>query len=197
MSGVSFGILRDPSASIPFVMSLAALALVVGVLVTVGVTHEADEGTPARVWQLLMAGQLPLVAYFAIKWLPRRPSQALFVLALQAAAGVAAAAPVFLLELSRCGQGQLIVDAGSIEEASTPRRALSRSRQVGAGHPGPREPRRGDGGPYPSSRSALRGQPRRADGGPQRAGNTSNRRRPRSHASRYTSIGRSRPLTAF
>ena len=91
--------LRDPSAFAPIVMSLAALALIVGVLVTVGVTHEADEGTPARVWQLLMAGQLPVVAYFAIKWLPRRRREALFVLALQAAAGVAAAAPVFMLHL--------------------------------------------------------------------------------------------------
>jgi hypothetical protein len=91
--------LRDPSAFVPIMMSLAALALVVGVLATVGVTRHADEGTPARVWQLLMAGQIPVIAYFAIKWLRRRPREALFVLALQAAAGIAAAAPVFLLEL--------------------------------------------------------------------------------------------------
>jgi len=34
--------LRDPSAFVPIVMSLAALALVVGVLATVGVTREAE-----------------------------------------------------------------------------------------------------------------------------------------------------------
>src|SRR5260221_12415434 len=87
-------ILRDPSAFVPIVMSLAAMALVVGVLVTVGVTPQADEGTPARVWQLLMAGQVPVIAYFAIKWLPRRPREALYVLVLQAGAGVAAAPPL-------------------------------------------------------------------------------------------------------
>jgi hypothetical protein len=80
-------------------MSVSALALVVGLLATVGVTREPDEGTAARVWQLLMAGQLPVIGYFAIKWLPLRPLEALLVLVLQAAAGIAAAAPVFLLGL--------------------------------------------------------------------------------------------------
>lgn len=80
-------------------MSLAALALVISHIATVGVAREADEGTAAHLWQLLMAGQIPVIAFFAIRWLPRRPRQALAVLALQAAAGVAAAAPVFLLGL--------------------------------------------------------------------------------------------------
>jgi hypothetical protein len=39
------------------------------------------------------------VAFFAIKWLPQAPRQALTVLALQAIAGLAALAPVFLLGL--------------------------------------------------------------------------------------------------
>ena len=47
--------------------------------------------------QILMAAQIPLVAYFAIKWLPQAPKQALLVLALQAVAGLAAIASVFLL----------------------------------------------------------------------------------------------------
>jgi uncharacterized membrane protein HdeD (DUF308 family) len=99
MPDVRATMLRDPSAFVPIVMSLAALAMVVGVLATVGVARQPDEGAPARVWQLLMAGQLPVIAYFAIKWVPRRPRDALFVLAVQAAAVIAAAAPVFLLEL--------------------------------------------------------------------------------------------------
>lgn len=99
MPDVRATMLRDPSAFVPIVMSLAALALVVGVLATVGVARQPDEGTPARVWQLLMAGQLPVIAYFAIKWVPRRPRDALFVLAVQAASVIAAVAPVFLLEL--------------------------------------------------------------------------------------------------
>ena len=99
MSRVKARTFRQPSAFVPIAMSLAALALVVGLIATVGVTGEADEGAAAHIWQLLMAGQLPVIAYFAITWLPRRPAEALVVLALQAGSGVAAAAPVFLLGL--------------------------------------------------------------------------------------------------
>jgi len=91
--------LKQPSAFIPLAMSLAALVLVISHIATVGVAREADEGTAAHLWQLLMAGQIPVIAFFAIRWLPRRPRHALVVLALQAASGVAAAAPVFLLGL--------------------------------------------------------------------------------------------------
>jgi hypothetical protein len=80
-------------------MSLAALALVLGHIAIYGGARQADEGTAARLWQLLMAGQIPVIAFFAIKWLPRDPTPALFVLVLQLVAGLAAAAPVFLLKL--------------------------------------------------------------------------------------------------
>ncbi len=99
MAGVIATTLKQPSAFIPLVMSLAALAVLVGHIVFVGVAREADEGTAAHLWQLLMAGQIPVIAYFAITWLPRRPREVLLVLALQVAAWVAAAAPVYLLEL--------------------------------------------------------------------------------------------------
>jgi hypothetical protein len=46
-----------------------------------------------------MAAQIPIVGFFAIKWLPRTPSQALLVLALQGGAALAALAPVFFLNL--------------------------------------------------------------------------------------------------
>ena len=91
--------LKQPSALTPIAMSLAALALVISHIAAVGVAREADEGAAAHLWQLLMTGQIPVIALFAIKWLPRHPRQALFVLALQAVAGVAAAAPVFILGL--------------------------------------------------------------------------------------------------
>jgi hypothetical protein len=91
--------LRRPSALIPLAMSLAALSLVLGHIAVSGVAREADEGTAAHLWQLLMAGQIPVIAYFAIAWLPRAPRQALLTLAAQAVAMLAAAAPVFLLGL--------------------------------------------------------------------------------------------------
>ena len=46
-----------------------------------------------------MGGQLPLLAFFLIKWLPRAPKAALSVLALQILAALAAMAPVYLLGL--------------------------------------------------------------------------------------------------
>jgi hypothetical protein len=94
---LDFATLTRPSALIPVVMSLAALLVVLGHIVVFGTARQADEGAAAHLWQLLMAGQLPVIAFFAIKWFPRTPGPALLVLALQASAGLAAAAPVFLL----------------------------------------------------------------------------------------------------
>jgi hypothetical protein len=91
--------LKRPSALLPLAMSFAALAVVLGHVLMVGVVHEADEGTAAHIFQILMAGQVPVVAFFAIKWLPQTPRQALLVLALQASAMLAALAPVFFLNL--------------------------------------------------------------------------------------------------
>jgi hypothetical protein len=92
-------LIKKPSAFLPIAMSLAALATVLVYLVMFGVVHETDEGTAAHIWQLLMAAQLPIVVFFAIRWLPRAPRQALYVLALQACAGLAALAPVYFLKL--------------------------------------------------------------------------------------------------
>ena len=94
---MNFSTVKQPSALVPLAMSCAALALVLGHIALVGVAREADEGTTAHLWQLLMTGQVPVVAFFAIKWLPRSPRQALLVLALQGGAALAALAPVFLL----------------------------------------------------------------------------------------------------
>jgi hypothetical protein len=44
-----------------------------------------------------MAGQGPLVLFFAIKWLPQSPRQAVRILGLQVGAALMAMAPVFLL----------------------------------------------------------------------------------------------------
>jgi len=91
--------MKRPSAFLPVAMSFAALATVLGHIIMFGVAREADEGTAAHIFQLLMVAQAPIVAFFAIKWLPRTPRQALQVLALQAGAALAALAPVFLLNL--------------------------------------------------------------------------------------------------
>jgi hypothetical protein len=99
--------LRAASAWIPLLMSGAATALVVGYLATGphaphmvienGIARP-DESAAARLWQLLMIMQLPLMGWFALKWLPRDPRRAAMVLAVQALAIVIAAAPVVVLE---------------------------------------------------------------------------------------------------
>jgi hypothetical protein len=60
----NFALIKQPSAFLPLAMSLAALALVLGHAVIFGIVHQADEGTAAHIWQILMAVQLPIVAYF-------------------------------------------------------------------------------------------------------------------------------------
>jgi hypothetical protein len=96
---MSISAVKKPSAWIPLAMSIAALALVLGHVALFGAAREADEGTAAHLWQLLMAGQLPIVAFYVLKWLPQTPRQGLLVLALQTGAALAALAPVFFLNL--------------------------------------------------------------------------------------------------
>ena len=88
-------LLKRPSALVPLAMSLAALGTVIVYAAMFGTARQADEGTAAHLWQLLMAGQLPVVAFFAIKWLPTEPRQAIVVLALQVGAALAAMFPVW------------------------------------------------------------------------------------------------------
>ena len=88
-------LLKRPSAIIPLTMSAGALAVIIGYVAMFGTARQADEGTAAHLWQLLMAGQVPVIAFFAIKWLSIDPGRALPVLAVQVAAALAAAFPVW------------------------------------------------------------------------------------------------------
>jgi hypothetical protein len=96
---MNISVLKHPSALIPLAMSIAALALVVVHTAMYGVVQEADEGTPAHIFQLLIVAQVPIMAFFALKWLPQNPKSAILVLALQAGAALAAIAPVIILNL--------------------------------------------------------------------------------------------------
>ena len=88
---------RRPSAFLPVAMSLAALATIVIFLVVHGTAAQADEGAAAHLWQLLMVAQIPIIAFFAIKWVPQSPRQAVPILLLPLCAALAAMLPVFLL----------------------------------------------------------------------------------------------------
>ena len=99
-------LLRRPSAFLPIAMSLGALSLVAYALVfhvaktyvlDHGVMRE-DEGAAAHVFQLLMAGQLPIIAFFAVRWLPAEPIRGARVIAAQLVVAAAAFGLLYVLE---------------------------------------------------------------------------------------------------
>jgi hypothetical protein len=92
--------MRWLGAILPIAMSLTVIAAgLIHAVQVGGLFREADEGTAAHLFQLLMPAQLPIIALFAVTQLPRDSAWALRVLAVQLAAAVAVIAPVFLLNL--------------------------------------------------------------------------------------------------
>ena len=94
-----YSMFRNASAAIPLGMSAGAFITVLIHIISIGASPSADEGTAAHLFQILLAGQAPFVAFFALKWLPRMPSEAMLVIAMQAAAALIALAPVVLFDL--------------------------------------------------------------------------------------------------
>ena len=92
-------LLKQPTAFLPLTMSAIAITTLLIHLARFGVTREADEGAAAHIWQLMMGLQVPLIAIFAIQWLPRAPRSTFLVLGLQLLFALAALAPVYLLHL--------------------------------------------------------------------------------------------------
>jgi hypothetical protein len=80
-------------------MSITALALVLGNIAIFGIVRNKDEGIAAHLFQLLMVGQVPIVLFFALSWLPKMPKQTIQMIVLQVAVALAAFVPVFFLKL--------------------------------------------------------------------------------------------------
>jgi hypothetical protein len=93
---MNFSTLKQPSALIPLAISLASLSLVLGHAAFFQYADQAN--VMLHLSQLLMAGQLLLIAFFAVRWLPRDREQALLVVVLQFVVWLTAAVPVFLLK---------------------------------------------------------------------------------------------------
>lgn len=91
--------LKQISAWLPIAMSCTALLIVLIHIALFGTAREADEGTAAHLFQILIAGQLPFIAFFVLKWLPRDPKHGLLIVALHVAAALVALAPVYYLGL--------------------------------------------------------------------------------------------------
>jgi hypothetical protein len=72
-----------PTAWLPFVVSLAALAFVLGYAAAFGAVAHDAEHAPARFFQMLMLVQVALIAMFAARWLPRAPRSAALIVAAQ------------------------------------------------------------------------------------------------------------------
>ncbi len=90
-----------PSAWIPVVMSLAALALVFGYILFIGIPKVPveDENLAARIFQLLLVGQIPVIIYFTVKYIMRKPKEVFLTLLIQFLAGFLAFVSVFILEM--------------------------------------------------------------------------------------------------
>ena len=76
-------LMRKPSAWLSLALSLVAIGLIVAHVVFVGVAPQADEGTEARIFQVLMLLDALVIGAFAVRWLPIAPKGASAVVALQ------------------------------------------------------------------------------------------------------------------
>lgn len=86
--------LNRVGAIVPLIFSALAFAIVMA-NVLAGVPPQSDENASAHMWQLLMAGQLPLIALFLLTadWRLRKP---LLIAGLQLFGIAMAAFPVWL-----------------------------------------------------------------------------------------------------
>ena len=88
---------KKASALIPVVMSITALMLVAVQVSIHGLSPEPDEGAVAHLYQLLVVGQIPVIAFFGIRWLRQAPLQGLRVVVAQGFALAAALVPVHMM----------------------------------------------------------------------------------------------------
>ena len=51
-------------------MSGIVIASIIWHLANLGLAHQTDEGTAAHLFQILMPVQVPIIGFFAAKWLP-------------------------------------------------------------------------------------------------------------------------------
>ena len=88
-------LVRAPSAFIPIAMSSLALVVVLGKIILFGIGQEPDEGAAAHLFQLLVAGQIPFIAWCVLRRLRSYRTGALTILGLQAVAIGVALLPVW------------------------------------------------------------------------------------------------------
>lgn len=95
-------LIKKPSAWIPIALSVLAIAGTLGYIAIYGLTElgiGTDEGTPAHLFQLYLLAQVFLIGFFAIKWIPKTPKQAVVIAVLQVLGMCLAIRLVLFLEL--------------------------------------------------------------------------------------------------
>jgi hypothetical protein len=75
------------------------MAMLLVTLSTVGLVRRPDEGIEAHIFQLWLVVEFVMIGFFAFKWLPQSPKQALLILILQIIAAFVASFPVFYYNL--------------------------------------------------------------------------------------------------
>jgi hypothetical protein len=93
-------LLRTPSAWVPMLLSLAALALIIGFVARYGVVQQPgqDEGSAARIFQLLMLANAAAIGYFVLRWVPTAPKPAIAIVCLQVLLALIPVVTIILLE---------------------------------------------------------------------------------------------------
>ncbi len=93
-------IIRKPSAWLPIAISLVVLTSILGyvAVATFGVVPEDGSRIFSIYFQWLTLAQVPIIVFFAIKWLSRQPKQAALILVVQIIAAVISLAPIGLFE---------------------------------------------------------------------------------------------------
>ncbi|MFL6373554.1 MAG: hypothetical protein ACJ73D_02695 [Pyrinomonadaceae bacterium] len=87
-----------PSAWLPIVISGIMIAGMIWHVARFGLAHQADEGTAAHLFQILTPLEVPIIGYFAAKWLPVEPRWAIMVLIAQLGLIAAIVSAVFVLD---------------------------------------------------------------------------------------------------
>ncbi len=93
-------LLKKTSAWLPIAISLAVFAIMLAVIAMSGVpVRQPDEGIGAHFFQIWLVLEVVMVLFFAVKWLPQKPLQALLILVIQAVAVLLPMSIVFFLHL--------------------------------------------------------------------------------------------------
>lgn len=91
-------LLKKPSAWLPIAFSFAILLMELWAVMTYGVAsaqRDKDEGVLAHLFQIWLVLEIPMILYFATRWLQENPRKAFLILIIQIFAVLAGMFPVF------------------------------------------------------------------------------------------------------